>query len=133
MFVPSWQCIRHGARRGCIGRDEAELAALLLHCSLVPSQISKAGPVDLPPDQSQRRPLSATVAGRAFLQPPRLARIEPDELERFFRGCGWTPYFVEGDEPEKMHELMATVLEKAIEDIRQIQKDARDKIGTSRC
>ena len=34
-------------------------------------------------------------------------RIEHEELEQFFRGCGWTPYFVEGDDPEAMHELMA--------------------------
>ena len=54
-----------------------------------------------------------------------LARIEHDELEQLFRGLGWTPYFVEGDEPEKMHQLMASVLDKAIEDIKRIQEDAR--------
>ena len=70
--------------------------------------------------------------GFKICNPTILARIEPDELEQFFRGCGWTPYFVEGDEPEKMHELMATTLEKAIEDIRQIQKNARDKQDTTR-
>jgi xylulose-5-phosphate/fructose-6-phosphate phosphoketolase len=40
-----------------------------------------------------------------------LARIEHEELEQFIRGCGWTPYFVEGDEPEAMHQLMATTTE----------------------
>ena len=39
---------------------------------------------------------------------------------------------MEGDEPEKMHELMATVLEKAIEDIRRIQTNARNKKDTAR-
>src|SRR6202453_1721711 len=63
--------------------------------------------------------------GYKISNPTVLARIEPEELEQFFRGCGWTPYFVEGDEPEKMHELMAATLDKAIEDIRQIQKNAR--------
>ena len=70
--------------------------------------------------------------GYKISNPTFLARIEPDELEQFFRGCGWTPYFVEGDEPEKMHELMATTLEKAIEDIRRIQTNARDKQDTTR-
>jgi xylulose-5-phosphate/fructose-6-phosphate phosphoketolase len=70
--------------------------------------------------------------GYKISNPTILARIEPDELEQFFRGCGWTPYFVEGDEPEKMHQLMAATMEKAIEDIRQIQKNARDKKNTTR-
>ena len=41
--------------------------------------------------------------GYKISNPTVLARIEHEELEQFFRGCGWTPYFVEGDEPEKMH------------------------------
>ena len=63
--------------------------------------------------------------GYKISNPTVLARIEHEELEQFFRGCGWTPYFVEGDEPETMHQLMAATLEKAIEDIRQIQSNAR--------
>src|ERR1700691_878432 len=70
--------------------------------------------------------------GYKISNPTVLARVEHEELEQFFRGCGWTPYFVEGDEPEKMHELMATTLEKAIEDIRQIQKNARNNNDTTR-
>jgi phosphoketolase len=65
--------------------------------------------------------------GYKISNPTVLARIEHEELEQFLRGCGWTPYFVEGDEPEKMHELMATTLEKAIEDIRQIQKQRAEQ------
>ena len=65
--------------------------------------------------------------GYKISNPTVLARIEHEELEQFLRGCGWTPYFVEGDEPEKMHQLMAATLEVAIEDIRQIQKNARSK------
>ena len=62
--------------------------------------------------------------GFKISNPTVLARIEHDELEMFFRGCGWTPYFVEGDDPEKMHLLMAATLEKVIEDIRKIQATA---------
>ena len=46
--------------------------------------------------------------GYKISNPTVLARIEHDELEQFFQGCGWTPYFVEGDDPATMHELMAT-------------------------
>ena len=63
--------------------------------------------------------------GYKISNPTVLARIEHEELEQFLRGCGWTPHFVEGDEPEKMHQLMATTLDTAIEDIRQIQSNAR--------
>jgi hypothetical protein len=57
--------------------------------------------------------------GYKISNPTVLARIEHEELEQFLRGCGWTPYFVEGDEPEKMHELMATTMDKAIERIQK--------------
>jgi len=53
------------------------------------------------------------------------ARIGHDELADFFEGCGWTPYFVEGDDPATMHELMATAVERAITEIRQLQTTAR--------
>jgi xylulose-5-phosphate/fructose-6-phosphate phosphoketolase len=64
--------------------------------------------------------------------PTVLARIEHEELEQFFRGCGWTPYFVEGDEPAAMHQLMASTLETAIEHIRDIQQNARQSQDTAR-
>jgi xylulose-5-phosphate/fructose-6-phosphate phosphoketolase len=70
--------------------------------------------------------------GYKISNPTVLARIEPEELEQFLKGCGWTPYFVEGDEPEKMHELMAGTLEKAVEDIRRIQSNARNKNDAAR-
>ncbi|MEO7056877.1 MAG: phosphoketolase family protein [Caldimonas sp.] len=63
--------------------------------------------------------------GYKISNPTVLARIEPDELEQFLRGCGWTPYFVEGDDPATMHELMATVMDKAIADILRFQTSAR--------
>src|SRR5579862_7702336 len=70
--------------------------------------------------------------GYKISSPTVLARIEHEELEQFLRGCGWTPHFVEGDEPEAMHELMASTLDTAIEDIRHIQKNARNKHDTTR-
>src|SRR5689334_9340781 len=63
--------------------------------------------------------------GYKIANPTVLARITPEELEHLFRGYGYTPYFVEGDEPEKMHELMATTLDTVIGEIQRIQSDAR--------
>ncbi len=65
--------------------------------------------------------------GYKISNPTVLARIGHEELEQFFRGCGWTPIFVEGDDPEGMHQLMAAALDTAIESIRQIQQNARNK------
>ena len=70
--------------------------------------------------------------GFKISNPTVLGRIEHEELEQFFRGCGWTPYFVEGDKPEEMHQLMAGTLDKVIEEIRQIQNNARNKNDTTR-
>jgi xylulose-5-phosphate/fructose-6-phosphate phosphoketolase len=70
--------------------------------------------------------------GFKISNPTILARIEPDELEQFFRGCGWKPYFVEGDDPEHMHELMAVTLDQAVEDIRRIQTNARTRSDPAR-
>ena len=64
--------------------------------------------------------------GFKISNPTVLARIEHEELEHFFRGCGWEPLFVEGEEPEKMHRLMAATVEKAISQIHAIQKTARE-------
>ena len=64
--------------------------------------------------------------GYKISNPTVLARIEREELEQFLRGCGWTPHFVEGDEPQLMHEAMAATLDTAVEQIKKIQRDARD-------
>ncbi len=63
--------------------------------------------------------------GYKISNPTLLARLEPEELEQFLRGCGWTPYFVEGDEPAAMHQLMAATLDKAIENILKIKAEGR--------
>jgi len=70
--------------------------------------------------------------GYKISNPTILARIEPEELEQFLRGCGWTPYFVEGDDPEQMHQLMAAALDLAIESIQQMQSDARNQQNRTR-
>jgi xylulose-5-phosphate/fructose-6-phosphate phosphoketolase len=70
--------------------------------------------------------------GYKISNPTVLSRIGHEELEQFFLGCGWTPYFVEGDDPATMHELMATMLERAIQDIRQFQTTARATKDASR-
>ena len=63
--------------------------------------------------------------GFKISNPTVLARIEPEELEQFLRGCGWTPYFVEGDDPATMHRLMADAVDHAVEDIAHIRHKAR--------
>lgn len=70
--------------------------------------------------------------GYKISNPTVLARIEPEELEQLFRGYGWTPYFVEGDDPMKMHQLMAAKLDEAIKDIKRIQADARENGNMTR-
>ncbi|MEO7058377.1 MAG: phosphoketolase family protein, partial [Lapillicoccus sp.] len=63
--------------------------------------------------------------GYKISNPTVLARIEPEELDQFLRGCGWDPRYVEGDDPAVMHELMASVLDETVEAIHAIQADAR--------
>ncbi|HTX42412.1 MAG TPA: phosphoketolase family protein [Acidobacteriaceae bacterium] len=65
--------------------------------------------------------------GYKIANPTILARIPHTQLEYLFRGYGWTPHFVEGDDPEKVHPLMASVLEQCIEQIRTIQSEARER------
>jgi xylulose-5-phosphate/fructose-6-phosphate phosphoketolase len=70
--------------------------------------------------------------GYKISNPTVLARIDHDELDQFIRGCGWAPYFVEGNEPEEMHQLMAEALDEAIESIRHIQSEARNGVTGTR-
>jgi xylulose-5-phosphate/fructose-6-phosphate phosphoketolase len=63
--------------------------------------------------------------GYKIANPAVLARISRQELEQLLRGCGWTPYFVEGHEPAKVHPEMASTLDRAIGDILHIQDEAR--------
>ncbi|HXU44917.1 MAG TPA: phosphoketolase, partial [Thermoanaerobaculia bacterium] len=63
--------------------------------------------------------------GWKIANPALLARIGREELELLLRGYGWAPIFVRGEEPEAMHEAMATALESAILDVRRFQSEAR--------
>ena len=70
--------------------------------------------------------------GYKIANPTIFARIEREELEQLFRGYGWTPYFVEGDDPKLVHQQMAATLDKVISDIKHIQENARKKNDPSR-
>ncbi len=70
--------------------------------------------------------------GYKISNPTVLARIGHDELVQFFRGCGWEPHFVEGDQPEVMHQLMAAAVDRAVEEIRRIRRAAREDGETAR-
>jgi xylulose-5-phosphate/fructose-6-phosphate phosphoketolase len=63
--------------------------------------------------------------GFKIANPTLLARIPREELLALLKGYGWRPYFVEGDDPMPMHEAMAATLDTAIEEIRNIQSQAR--------
>ena len=65
--------------------------------------------------------------GYKIANPTLSARIEPEELREFLWGCGYHPYFVEGHEPEPMHQLMAGTLDRIIAEIHRIQRRARSK------
>jgi xylulose-5-phosphate/fructose-6-phosphate phosphoketolase len=53
------------------------------------------------------------------------SRVPREEIESFFKGMGWTPLFVEGSDPESMHQAMAATIDKCVADIRGAQKQAR--------
>lgn len=63
--------------------------------------------------------------GYKIANPCFLARIPKDELQKLFEGYGYKPYFVEGHEPELMHQQMAAAMDEAVAEIQQIWKQAR--------
>jgi xylulose-5-phosphate/fructose-6-phosphate phosphoketolase len=95
--------------------------------------------------EAETGPLAASWHSNKFLNPARdgavlpilhlngykiagptvFGRLSNDELEHLFVGNGYKPCFVEGDEPEKMHQLMAASLDAVLSDIKSIQNDAR--------
>ncbi|MFZ1132305.1 MAG: phosphoketolase family protein, partial [Terriglobales bacterium] len=100
--------------------------------------------------EAETGPLATSWHGNKFLNPARdgavlpilhlngwkianptvLARMNDQELTQFFTGYGWKPFFVEGEEPEAMHQLMAATLDTIVKEIRSIQDHARsDKAG----
>jgi xylulose-5-phosphate/fructose-6-phosphate phosphoketolase len=70
--------------------------------------------------------------GYKIANPTILDRIGRDELESLFRGYGYEPLFVEGSEPMDMHRRMAATLDRALESIGTIHRDARARGVTTR-
>ncbi len=70
--------------------------------------------------------------GFKIANPTVFSRIPNDELKKFFEGCGWTPIFVEGDDPAVMHPAMAKALDTAIRSILRFQENARKNNDGSR-
>jgi len=72
--------------------------------------------------------------GYKIANPTLFARIPKEELQKFFEGCGWKPYFVETDGSDNMkaHRDMADALDKCVREIRAAQKAAREKGETKR-
>ncbi|MEO8326956.1 MAG: phosphoketolase family protein, partial [Nitrospirota bacterium] len=70
--------------------------------------------------------------GYKIANPTVLARISHDELKSLFVGYGYKPFFVEGDDPETMHQMMADTLDEVMKEIQAIQHRAREKGETSR-
>jgi xylulose-5-phosphate/fructose-6-phosphate phosphoketolase len=64
--------------------------------------------------------------GYKIANPTILARIGRDELIDLLQGVGYKPYFVEGHDPAPMHQAMAATLENVVNEIRAIQKEARE-------
>ena len=97
--------------------------------------------------EAETGPLAASWHSNKFLNPERdgavlpilhlngykiagptvLARLPKEELTDLFVGYGYKPYFVEGDDPATMHQLMATTMDKVLSEIQQIQKNARSQ------
>ncbi|MDV3237928.1 MAG: phosphoketolase family protein [Gammaproteobacteria bacterium] len=73
-----------------------------------------------------------SLNGYKIANPTILARIGHTELEALFRGYGFTPHFVEGDDPAIMHQAMAATLDAAIAEIRAIQEAARGRGSSDR-
>ena len=63
--------------------------------------------------------------GFKISNPSVFSRITHEETEMFFKGCGWEPRFVEGDDPEQMHQKMAAAMDWAVREIQRIQEYAR--------
>lgn len=70
--------------------------------------------------------------GYKIANPTILARIPKEELEQLFLGYGYTPHFVEGDDPEQVHRMLASTLDDVINKIKEIQSDARANGFTKR-
>ena len=70
--------------------------------------------------------------GYKIANPTVFARMAEEEIDNFFKGCGWDPHYVYGQNPEEIHQLMAQVMDEVIEKIKNIQSDARNNNVTTR-
>ncbi|MCR4588858.1 MAG: phosphoketolase family protein [Lachnospiraceae bacterium] len=70
--------------------------------------------------------------GYKIANPTIFARMSHQEITDFFHGCGWEPYFVEGEDPMEMHRKMAETMDTVIEAIQKIQKNARENNDSTR-
>ncbi|MEQ9066765.1 MAG: phosphoketolase family protein, partial [Gimesia chilikensis] len=70
--------------------------------------------------------------GYKIANPTVLARISHEELDQLLRGYGYTPYYVEGDDPDKMHQQMASILDQVAHEIQQIKRHARENNDPTR-
>ncbi len=70
--------------------------------------------------------------GYKIANPTVLARISHEELDQLLRGYGYTPYYVEGDDPDKMHQQMASILDQVAHEIQQIKRQARENNDPTR-
>jgi len=70
--------------------------------------------------------------GYKIANPTILSRISREELEALFVGYGYKPYFVEGNDPAEMHQKMAETMERAIDEIRAVQRTARQSKEVTR-
>src|SRR6195952_4643720 len=106
-----------------IGDGEAETGALATswHCNkfLNPARDGAVLPI-------------LHLNGYKIANPTVLARIPKEELEQLLIGYGHKPYFVEGDDPEKVHQILAATLDVVLAEIKQIQADARTNGFTKR-
>ncbi|WP_340393200.1 phosphoketolase family protein [Paenibacillus sp. FSL E2-0190] len=70
--------------------------------------------------------------GFKISNPTILSRQSKEEITAYFKGMGWEPFFVEGENPDLMHPEMAKVLDTIVERIEAIQKNARDNNDLTR-
>jgi xylulose-5-phosphate/fructose-6-phosphate phosphoketolase len=63
--------------------------------------------------------------GYKIANPTVLARLDSEELRELLRGYGHAPYFVEGEDPKRVHQQMAATLDTVLSEIARIQEDAR--------
>ena len=64
--------------------------------------------------------------GFKISNPTILSRESNETLTKYFEGLGWHPIIVEGEDPEKLHPELAQAMDEAIEEIKAIQKHARE-------